>query len=296
MLYGNELCETIRRYAVTSLLYEVSSAPKPGLVDRLNNGAHRDMDFFSFMASSAALSPYFYKCASMGVQSHLEPPEILFENLRGVGLDAEKAMYSATGGANTHKGMIFSMGILCAAAALCYMRDRPKKPSIERLCETVSDMTQGLCSRELCSIKEKRDLTHGERIFLKYEIKGIRGEVEAGFPTVRSCSLPVYTHLKSMNRYPLNDILVQTLLNLMTTNEDTNILARHDMDTLKYVMDYAAKALDAGGMLTPRGKEMVEEMDREFIARNISPGGSADLLAVTVMLDFLSSEIHHIVL
>jgi len=294
--YVDGLCQTISQYAATSLLYEVSSAPKPGLVDCLNQGAHRDMDFFSFMRSSAALFPYFYKCASMGVKFYQDSPQNLFKKLRRVGLEAEKAMYAATGGANTHKGLIFSMGLLCAASALCYMRDRPNIPNVEAICRTVSDMTQGLCHKELYSVKEKRNLTHGEKMFLKYGAKGIRGEAESGFATVRACSLPVFKKLKAMKEYSLNDILIQTLLNLMAVNEDTNILARHGMDTLKYVRDYAARALDAGGMLSTEGRQMVFEMDREFIEINISPGGSADLLAVTIMLDFLSSEMPHIVL
>lgn len=284
----DELCEMIRRKAVTSLLYEVSATPKPGLVDRLNQGAHTDMDFFSFMSSSAALSPYFYKCSLMGAEFQGGNPEVLFENLRSVGLAAENAMFAATGGINTHKGLIFSLGIICAAAALCYIKTIGNKPSIKEICDTISCMAQGICKRELDFMIKKSDLTHGERIYLKYGVRGIRGEVENGFPTVRSCSMPILTSLMSMNKYPRNDILVHTLLHLMTVNEDTNILVRQDKDTLDYVRNYALRVLDAGGMLTPEGKEKVYEMDNDLIKRNISPGGSADLLAVTIMFDLLS--------
>lgn len=289
MLYKDELCDTIRRNAVTSLLYEVSATPKPGLVDRLNQGAHKDMDFFSFMASSAALSPFFYQCALKGTEFKENNLRlgILFEALRPVGLVAEKAMLMATGGVNTHKGLIFSLGTICAAAAVCYMKGKTEKPSTEEICDTVSLMTQGICTRELDSLEKKHDLTHGEKIYMKYGARGIRGEVENGFPTVRNCSLPVLTKMISLNRYSINDILVQTLLHLIAVNEDTNILARQDKDTLDYVRNYAGMALEAGGILTPEGREMVDKMDRDFIVKNISPGGSADLLAVTVMLDRL---------
>jgi len=289
VLQKNELCEMIRRNAVTSLLYEVSATPKPGLVDRLNQGAHKDMDFFSFMASSAALSPYFYQCAIKGAEFHENNLEILFVSLRPLGLAAEKAMYQATGGVNTHKGLVFSMGIICAAAATCFIKACGDKPDAEEICGVVSLMTQGICARELDSMGKKHTLTHGEKIYKKYGVRGIRGEVEDGFPTVRSCSLPVFTRLIAMNRYSFNDILVQTLLHIMAVNEDTNVLARQDWDTLDYVRNYAGKVLDAGGILTPEGAEMVYKMDRDFIARNVSPGGAADLLAVTVILDRLSN-------
>jgi triphosphoribosyl-dephospho-CoA synthase len=91
-----------------------------------------------------------------------------------------------------------------------------------------------------------------------------------------------------MKTFHINDILVQTLLHLMSVNEDSNIVARHDLEMLEWVRQYAEQVINYGGMLTPKGIEMVKEMDSEFIRKNISPGGSADLLAVTVMFDFLS--------
>jgi len=245
------------------------------------------MDFFTFMASSAAISSFFYHCARKGAEFKGDNPVKLFESLRPVGMDAEKAMFAATGGVNTHKGLIFSLGIISAAAALCFVEKERTRLDIEELCGKVSEMTQGLCRRELDCI-EKKELTHGEAVYLKYGARGIRGEVEDGFPTVRFCSLPLYKKLVSKNTYSLNDVLVETLLHIMSTNEDTNILSRHDMPTLDYVKKYASEAIAAGGMLTQKGKEIVYKMDSDFIQRNISPGGSADLLAVTIMLDLLT--------
>jgi len=287
-----ELCETIRYNAVSSLLFEVSATPKPGLVDRLNQGAHSDMDFFSFMASSTALSPYFYKCAEKGTEfseNQNSRPELLFESLRPLGITAEKAMYRATGGANTHKGLIFSIGIICAAAAVCYLKNNGHEVDPEGICDTVSLMTHGICVRELDSLEKKNNLSHGEMIYIKYGVRGIRGEVENGFPTVKNYALPVFNRLKTTGGCSFNDILVQTLLHIMAVNEDTNVLARQDRDTLEYVRYCARRAIDAGGILTPEGSEMIYEMDRDFIERNISPGGAADLLAVTIMLDRLSN-------
>lgn len=283
-----ELCEAVGRCAVTSMLYEVSAVPKPGLVDRLNQGAHQDMDFFSFMASTAALSSYFIKCAFQGAKFHGDNPWELFESLRPIGIEAENAMLRSTGGVNTHKGLIFSMGIISAAAAWCIKEKKDHSPDAEEICEKVSQMTRGLCSKELYSMEKTERFTHGESQYKKHGFRGIRGEVENGFPTVRAHSLPVLTQLKSMKLYHINDILVQTLLHLMAVNEDTNIGARHDMETLSYVRKYASEALNAGGMFTSEGVNIVREMDRDFIKKNISPGGSADLLAITIMFDLLN--------
>lgn len=284
----DQLMQSISQKALTSLLYEVSASPKPGLVDRFNQGAHKDMDFFTFMASSAALNQYFHNCAIEGVKYAEKNPQQLFNTLRNLGMEAEKAMFTATNNVNTHKGLIFSLGIICAAASCCMLESERKIVDVETICTKVSLMTQGLCLRELTNLNKKENLTYGEKLYQKYGLKGIRGEVENGFPTVRNYSLPVLKEMKSMKTLHLNDILVQTLLHLMAVNEDTNIVARHNLETLEYVHHYAGRVLDSGGMLKKEGVEMVYDMDRDFIQRNISPGGSADLLAVTVMFDLLS--------
>lgn len=281
------LCEKLGQYAVYALLAEVSAAPKPGLVDRFNAGAHADMDFFTFMSSSAALAPYFIKCALQGAEFRGGQPRELFQRLRPLGMQAEQAMFEATQGVNTHKGLIFSLGLLCAAAACCMAKQEMDRlrPSADMLCAEISRMTEGLCREELVSLHKTESLTNGERLFREYGFTGIRGEAESGFSTVRRVSLPVFRRLKSARACPINDICVQTLLHLMAVNEDTNVAARHDRDTLAFVRQSARAVLDAGGMLTREGTAMVYALDEEFIRRNISPGGSADLLAVTVMMD-----------
>ena len=286
-----EICGMIGQYALQSMLYEVTATPKPGLVDRANQGAHMDMDFFSFMASSAALAPYFVRCALQGVEFHEDNIQGLLQILRPIGIEAEKAMFRATGGVNTHKGLVFSLGIVSAAAAFCWKEKAPARPNVNDIFQKVSQMTQGLCSQELSSMEKTDGLTHGESIYKKYGAKGIRGEVEAGFPTVRTVSLPVLEKLYSTKVHSVNDILVQTLLHLMAVNDDTNVLARQDKNTLDYVKDYAIEVLGAGGIFTATGRERIYEMDREFIKMNISPGGSADLLAITIMFNLLSEGV-----
>ncbi len=285
---GESEIQAISRRAQQALLYEVSASPKPGLVDRFNPGAHKDMDFFTFMASSAALGPYFYMCAKVGAKFSGGHPGKLFQALRDIGVQAEKTMFEATGGINTHKGLIFSLGLICAAASACMKENGTGKADIEDICGKVAMMTEGLCHRELADMKKTENLTYGERLYREYGFKGIRGEVESGFATVRRHALPALRQAKALKSFSMNDCYVQTLLHLMAVNEDTNIAARFDASKLEYVRRYAGDVLRAGGMFTPEGIGRVYEMDRKFSMENISPGGSADLLAVTIMFDLLS--------
>ncbi|MCG8501823.1 MAG: triphosphoribosyl-dephospho-CoA synthase CitG [Firmicutes bacterium] len=292
MISNEDFCESLSEYAVKALLYEVSATPKPGLVDRCNAGAHKDMDFFTFMSSSAVLAHYFYKCAQKGVAFEGQDSSMLLHQLRSIGIKAERKMYQATNGVNTHKGLIFSLGIICAAAANCFSRHRQVQIPIEEICRQVAQMAKGIAERELKKTGEEKNPTYGEKLYKKYGIKGIRGEVENGFLTVRKRALPVFLDLIKFSKRGMNDILVQVLLHLMSVSEDTNIIGRHDLNTLSYVKESAAYALSRGGMFTEEGRACLRGMDAVFIRKNISPGGSADLLAVTIMFYFLSEKDH----
>lgn len=280
-----KFCKYISNMAVKSLLYEVSATPKPGLVDRNNSGAHKDMDFYTFIDSSLALFDYFYECAHIGCNFSNEDKTELLKEIRPTGIKAENDMFLATKGVNTHKGLIFSIGIICAAAGYIFRKERSQYISSGEICNLIKQITKGL-TEELDKPKDMEALTYGERLYIKYGSKGIRGEVETGFKTVTDYSLPVMKDLMKEDIH-INHILIQVLLNLMTKAEDSNILGRHDMETLEFVRDKAKASLRHGGYLTPYGKIFVEEMDKYFIERNISPGGSADLLAITIMLNML---------
>lgn len=140
-------------------------------------------------------------------------------------------------------------------------------------------MCKGICMREYTDLEHKTTLTKGERMYLKYGCTGVRGEVEQGYPTVIQI-LPIYSKLRSAD-ICINDALVQTLLHLIADTCDTNILSRHDMQTALFARQCAKEALRLGGIFTEQGKESIENMDQVFIERYISPGGCADLLAVT---------------
>lgn len=307
------MCETkenwinrIAGYAVESMLYEVAATPKPGLVDRANNGAHQDMDFFTFMSSAGGLHRCFDEMTAAGLAGSEEEPEALFQKLREIGKGAEESMFAFTGGVNTHKGMIFSLGLLCGslgyfagnkhAEELCrglweeqkHTEENDEKKVLresDKVCLLAGKICEDLVKKDFEGIgdKPKALLTKGEKMYLEYGYKGVRGVAEGGYAVVRERSLPVYEQLRNSG-VPLNDALVHTLLYLIAETEDTNIVSRHDKKMAAYAQQYAMEAIWAGGMLSDHGRVCIQEMDAEFIEKNISPGGCADLLAVTHFL------------
>lgn len=278
-----EFSNRISNISIKSILYELAASPKPGLVDRNNSGAHKDMDFFTFLTSSSVLGSYFYRCTRAGIEFQGKDYRELLKKIRPIGIKAEKEMFKATNNINTHKGMIFSLGIISAAVGSLFREARKKYYPSRKVASRVKEIGQGI-SDELKIGYNKEDLTYGERLFIKYGTKGIRGEVESGFKTVLNWSYPVFTRLVLEGGHHINDILVETLIYLIAYTEDSNILGRHSMESLIYVQNQAKKALKLGGYLSLEGKEFIEELDREFIEKNISPGGAADLLAVNIAL------------
>ena len=272
--------EIIGALALEGLLFEAAATPKPGLVDRLNCGAHSDMDFFTFQSSAAALGSWFVRFAAVGREGQSQPLPELFPTLRRLGAGAERAMFAATGGVNTHKGAVFSMAVLCGCAGWLWGQGGV---TVEAVCRAAGELCRGLCRRDFAALAERPPRTKGERLYLDHGITGIRGEAESGYETVRQLSAPRYRAVlaRGLSR---NDALVQTLLELIARTADTNILARGGPEAAEYARQRAKQVLALGGMETEEGREATLEMDRDFIRRWISPGGSADLLAVTHFL------------
>lgn len=277
-------------WAVEAMLMEAACTPAPGLVDRDNAGAHHDMDFFTFLMSSSALAGSMFRCAAAGYKHYGSPAELL-PVLRHIGKDGETRMLEATGGINTQKGLMFLMGILTAAAA--YTIKRSKNVTADQILDTTAAMTQGIVARELAPLStgQPTRLTAGEKLYLKYGVTGIRGEVESGMPSIREQGLPVLK-LAFASGLTLNDALVHTLMNLMTVVEDTTILNRHSLEVLLDVKYQAKCIMDIGGMLSDTGRAKITALDETFIANNISPGGVADLLAATYFLYLLETKIN----
>jgi triphosphoribosyl-dephospho-CoA synthase CitG len=264
----------IARLAAAALVEEVYTTPKPGLVDLNNNGAHRDMTVQTFLYSAAALQPYFREMAELG---RTLPQEALLPALRASGIRAEAAMFKATDGVNTHKGALFSLGILCGCAGRFLAMNR--RPVAEDLCSLAADLTRGICARELGVGEE----THGQGVFRKYGARGIRGEAESGFASVRMYSLPCFRQeLERGTEY--GEAAVKALLSLISRVPDTTVLHRRGEKIAAWAAEEAARCL------ADYREDTVLELDRAFIRENVSHGGCADLLAVTIFLHRLETE------
>ena len=278
--------ENIGRLALEAMLFEVSATPKPGLVDRNNSGAHKDMDFFTFMKSAASLAGSFAEFSREGFNGGREniPPAEVFPAVRGIGVEAERRMFSATGGINTHKGEIFSLGLLSACAG--YLSGSGHEVTADGVMTLAGEMCAGICERDFAGVRGKSPamLTKGERVYLEHGITGIRGEAEAGYPSVRITGLPALRGYVSRGMC-MNDALCMTLVHIMAHAHDTNIISRHDVKTADEVMTVAGGMIESGF-----GIEDILRLDGEFIGRWISPGGSGDLLAVTYFMYLLDSN------
>lgn len=276
--------EEIGTLALEAMLLEVSVTPKPGLVDRNNSGAHRDMGFFTFMKSAAGLRSSFEDFAEAGIVGGVKKflPREIFPYIRKIGIEAEKRMFSATGGVNTHKGEIFSLGLLSACSG--YLSGSGREVKAGDVMKTAAEMCRGICERDFAEVKTKspESLTKGERVYIEHGITGIRGEAEDGYPAVRNISLPALKKYLD-DGFSMNDAMAMTLIHIMAHAQDTNIISRHDILTAQEVMINAKKMISSGF-----GLDDIKRLDDDFISKWISPGGSGDLLAVTYFLYVLS--------
>ena len=306
--------------AVRGLLYEVSTTPKPGLVDRNNSGSHRDMDFFTFLDSSASLIPWFREFFCLGWDHSGEPDEQLFERLRYAGQRAETAMFSATDGINTHKGLVFASAILCGALGKvhagrelplpmenvllecrklgeCSLTDLKKLADTHSVPDSKKHNVSSHSSDEALSDPKKVSAsdfkaysmlppTNGERIFTTYGIQGARGEAAAGFPSAVRIGLPALKKWLSAG-FSLNDAAAMTLLTLISEVDDTNMVHRGGSELAKKSKEQAKHLLST--VTKENFKETLNSLDHQYITDNLSPGGCADLLAVGLMFHFLET-------
>ncbi|MGB3367243.1 MAG: triphosphoribosyl-dephospho-CoA synthase CitG [Acidaminobacteraceae bacterium] len=271
--------------AIQSICYELYLSPKPGLVDKNNSGAHNDMDYFTFIDSASCLWPYLMEFMEYGSYIEDISSKDCLKGLRMIGIEAEKAMFLETKGINTHKGAIFSMGIILCVIG--YIENNEKQVTKEIISESIKKMCLHICD-DFKNLNEIKNLTHGEKMYVKHHIKGIRGEAENGYSTIFENSLK-YLEEQFIEHGKLasnkTKIYINTLLYIISILDDTNVLYRHNKSTLNQIKDDAAKALDLGGMFSKEGISYVEKLDKRYIEKNISPGGAADLLAVTIFLE-----------
>lgn len=275
--------QKVGQYLTQAILLEVSTHPKPGLVTRLSNGAHKDMSIFTFMMSSAVLSKAFNDLQDIG-QAHRGTLVELFCKLRSYGVGAEAELLRVTKGVNTQRGILFAGGIVSAVSGYAMNMGLSR----DALLPLIKEMAAGLVARELKNL-DHAAMTAGEKLYYKYGITGIRGEVENGFPSVVNYGLPALEDAFDKGA-TINDALVHALISLMTVVEDSNVIWRTDYDTLLEVQRIAKNILSLGSVFTEKGRMAIAETEKYFLQRRISPGGSADLLSVTITLYLLEHK------
>ena len=275
--------QKVGQYLTQAILLEVSTHPKPGLVTRLSNGAHKDMSIFTFMMSSAVLSKAFNDLQDIG-QAHRGTLAELFCKLRSYGVGAEAELLRVTKGVNTQRGILFAGGIVSAVSGYAMNMGLSRNA----LLPMIKEMAAGLVARELKNL-DHAAMTAGEKLYYKYGITGIRGEVENGFPSVINHGLPALADAFNKGA-TLNDALVHALIALMTVVEDSNVIWRTDYETLLEVQRIAKDILNLGSVFTEKGRMAIAETERYFLQRRISPGGRADLLSVTITLYLLEHK------
>lgn len=283
------LAEVYAKLAEESILTEALLTPKPGLVDAKDSGAHKDMDIFTFVRSAVSLRDGFKEMFLAGAMNEI-PLNNLLSVIRPIGIRMEQEMFGATKGINTHKGIIFSMGLLLTALGRLLKEDQfdgERMPSLnpqdtERIFSVIMGVTEGLVSKDFADIHQKSVLTHGEKLYLEYGFTGIRGEAEKGYPVLRDEVLPYLRNRKEKLSY--EETLLEVLFLLMRHVEDSNIVTRGGIESLGYVRSTAEKFLADGGMRQEDAYEKIQIMNETFISRNLSPGGAADLLSLAIVL------------
>lgn len=271
------LANGIGDLAAGALLLELGTWPKPGLVSHLDSGSHSDMDAGTFRASAEALRPFFSALAEAGAA------DAEMADLRAVGLAAEQAMLEATDGANTHRGAIFGLGLLCAAAGALGGSDGPG----------VSAVGLGAFVRDRWGddiLGESRSLqSHGARACRRYGVGGARTEAATGFPHVHAVGLPALRHGRRLSGGEANAARVQACFALIAALDDTNLLHRGGEAGLRFARRAAGGFLHRGGVGQRHWLERAAGVHRDLVARRLSPGGSADLLAATLLVDALET-------
>lgn len=261
-----------------AMMAEVNLTPKPGLVDKYNTGAHKDMALTDFHLSANAIAQHFPTFLHAGAQYKELPLHQLLKMIRPIGIACEQSMFQATKGVNTHKGSIFSLGLILTAIGRLLALNKPvSAPAISVI---VSHMCQGITA-ELKQVSVHP--TAGQKLYQMFGLTGARGEAESGYQLVINLSLPYY--LKQLiEGKPQELALLQTLLLLMANNDDTNVANRGGLQGLSWLKKQAQDLLNHGGLTELADLSKIQQFDKACIINNLSPGGSADLLILTWFL------------
>ena len=262
----------LARLARQALIAEAELTPKPGLVDRRGDGAHTDLSLDIMRRSALAIEPYFCRMAILSKGAR--PSQSIREQLARTGRHAEHAMLEATGGSNAHKGAIWALGLLVSAAAM-YDEDNAKTAAVAAK------------AKDIASFEDRampRLASHGDAVARRYGVAGARGEALCGFPHVMEVALPM---LRRRRQHGATEQVARldALLGVMSSLDDTCVLYRGGEAALATAKEGALAVEAAGGSGTALGEQLLRQLDRRLLDLNVSPGGSADLLAAALFLD-----------
>jgi triphosphoribosyl-dephospho-CoA synthase len=263
----------LARLASLCLKLEVATYPKPGLVSHVDNGAHNDMDAELLYRSADTLTPFFRDLAVAGAEG------AGLNRLRAIGVAAERAMLAATGGVNTHRGAIFGLGLLSAAGGY---------RNALSLRKSLGDLVSQRWGEEILSGPVSLR-SHGAVASRRYGVGGARAEAAHGFPSVYDVALPALHAARKLAPHDEEAVRIQTCMTLIANVADTNLLHRGGPDGLRFAQATASAFLAAGGIGSPGWRQRSIAVHRAFVARNLSPGGSADLLAMALFIDRLET-------
>ena len=261
----------IGRAAVGALYRELVAYPKPGLVSLVDNGSHIDMDAQTFMRSLFALRHYFCAITAVGLSA---PP---FSLLQALGRAAEARMLKATQGVNTHRGAIFSLGLLAAAAGLLRTAGRPATGP------ALSEVIRDHWGQAILDSGNTASPSHGSLVAHRYGVGGARIEAASGFPHLFQIGLPALQQALARTG-DLEAASVHCFFSLMAVVPDTNLLYRAGEGGLTFAHAAAQYFLDKGGVEQVGWQRQALSIHQAFVSRRLSPGGSADLLTATLFV------------
>jgi triphosphoribosyl-dephospho-CoA synthase len=269
-------CAWVARLAVRSLYDELSLYPKPGLVSMIDSGSHDDMDAATFMRSLFSLRHYFARITAAGMDG------APFHRLKRLGVAAEERMLEATGGINTHRGAVFCLGMLCAAAGWTRAQRRPL--TLDAIRASLLDRW----GRALGAHAAQTGASHGLAVAAQHGASGAREEAALGLPSVFELALPIMTRVQaSVGCW--NRARIEALFALMAHVSDTNVYYRGGASGADLVRTMARRFLERGGTAHAGWLYYALACHDVFSRRRLSPGGAADLLAATCLLHRLTS-------
>jgi triphosphoribosyl-dephospho-CoA synthase len=259
--------------AANALTEELAAYPKPGLVSFVDQGSHPDMDAECFLASIAVIKTFFGQMAEAGAD------DCRLLDLQRIGISAEESMLDATGGRNTHRGAIYCLGLLAAAAG-------KQMAAGHLLGLSLGQIVAESWGDEILLPDSLLQTSHGLEMCHRYQLGGVRGEAKKGFPSIFKVGLPAFqTALISTDREAAR---VQAFFAILEVCEDTTLLKRGGNSGWKYAQTQVRGFLRGGGVASPDWKILAQEIHRGFVARRLTAGGAADLLAATLFINHLN--------